>query len=158
MNKDVIISVKGNQHYENDNDCIELITHGKYYKNGDEFIVTYNETEMTGMEGTTTKLTVKNDVVTLMRFGENNSQLVFQKGQKHLGYYETPYGAFTVGIKSSSLKIDLDENGGEIKALYSLEIDNQRAGENDFCLKIREACNSNDKPGRNGKKTNRKGN
>ena len=154
MNKDVIVSVIGNQNNKEFSDSIELVTEGKYYKKGKDYFVTYKETEMTGMEGTTTTLQITNDKVTLMRFGESSSQLVFEKGQKHLCHYETPYGAFTVGIFSNSLKIDINDMGGEIKVGYQLEIDNQRAGENDFYLKIREANISNDKSSAAGKTAN----
>jgi len=149
MNKNVIISVKGCQKYGNDEDCIELITQGKYYKKGVNYFVTYKETEITGMDGTTTTLKIENDKVTLMRFGQNNSQLIFEKGQKHICYYETPYGAFTVGVLSNKLDINIDDCGGDLFVGYELEIDNAAAGENNFYLKIREA-GTNDKLDRKG--------
>jgi len=144
MNKNVIISVKGRQNHGGEENSIELVTEGKYYKKGDHYFVTYKETEITGMEGTTTTLKIEDNKVTLMRFGENNSQLVFEKGQKHLCYYETPYGAFTIGVLSNQVDIRIDDCGGEIAVGYELEIDNTAIGVNDFYLQIREASITND--------------
>jgi len=57
VNKNVIISVKGVQTSENnDKNVLELVTEGKYYKKGNAYYVTYKESEVTGMEGTTTTL------------------------------------------------------------------------------------------------------
>jgi uncharacterized beta-barrel protein YwiB (DUF1934 family) len=148
MNKNVIISVRGTQMTANqDMNEIELVTEGKYYKKGDSYYVTYKESEVTGMEGTTTTLKVDDRVITLMRFGSVNTQFIFEQGQRHVSYYDTVYGAFTVGVFTNLINIEVDEDGGEIRVGYELEIDNNRSGENDFHMLIREAGNTNVKLG-----------
>ncbi len=138
MKKDIIISLKGRQNDGYEREEIELVTEGTYYKEGETYFVTYNETEVTGMEGTTTTLKIENDKITMLRYGQNNSQLIFEKGQRHLCCYETPFGAFTIGVKSEIVNIDISEKGGEISAEYQIEIDNNYSGINDFCLQFRE--------------------
>ena len=70
MSKDVIINVKGTQiDTSSDTNTLELITEGKYYQKGNNYYITYKESEVTGMLGTTTTLKVGDGVVTLMRFG-----------------------------------------------------------------------------------------
>lgn len=141
MKKDVIISLKGTQSDGNRSDEreeIELVTEGCYYQEDGSYYVTYNETEVTGMEGTTTTLKIENEKVTMLRYGQNNSQLIFEKGQRHLCCYETPYGAFTIGIRSNEVNIDVTESGGEVSAEYHIEIDNNTSGLNDFHLQFRE--------------------
>lgn len=146
MNKNVIISVKGTQTSQNqDVNILELVTEGKYYKKGSAYFITYKESEVTGMEGTTTTLKVMDGVVTLMRFGSVNSQFVFEQGQKHVSYYDTAHGAFTIGVFTNDMNVNVDDNGGEIWVEYDIEIDNSKSGENDFHLHIREAGNLNDK-------------
>ncbi|MCX7921153.1 MAG: DUF1934 domain-containing protein [Clostridia bacterium] len=146
MGKNVIISVKGIQTSDNhDTNRLELVTEGKYYKKGDAYFVTYKESEVTGMEGTTTTVKVTDGMVTLMRFGSVNSQFIFQQGQKHVSYYDTTYGSFTIGVLASEVNIKVDDNGGEIQVGYQLEIDNQKSGENDFHMFIREVGHTNDK-------------
>jgi len=140
MNKDVIISVKGCHKYEDvDDDVVEVVTSGKYYKKGENYYITYKESEMTGMDGVTTTLKVEVKKVTLMRFGPNSSQLVFEKGQKHMCHYDTGVGAFTVGVFSKQVDVLLDERGGNISIDYLVEINNQIKGKNDLELNIREA-------------------
>jgi uncharacterized beta-barrel protein YwiB (DUF1934 family) len=145
MNKNVIISVKGIQTSVNkDTNTLELVTEGRYYKKGNTYYVTYKESEVTGMEGTTTTLKISNGIVTLMRFGAVNAQFIFEEGQKHISYYDTQYGTFTVGVTTRAVKVDVDDEGGEIRVDYQLEIDNNKQGGNDFHMFIREAGQVND--------------
>ncbi|NMB34405.1 MAG: DUF1934 domain-containing protein [Clostridium sp.] len=146
MNKNVIISVRGIQTSANkDKNKLELVTEGKYYKKGNAYYVTYKESEVTGMEGTTTTLKISDGVVTLMRFGSVNTQFIFEQGQNHLSYYDTRHGTFTMKITTRLVSIDVDDGGGEIKVDYKLEIDDNKSGENDFHMFIREAGQFDDK-------------
>jgi uncharacterized beta-barrel protein YwiB (DUF1934 family) len=145
MNKNVIISVKGNQTTtDKDSNVLELVTEGTYYKKGHSYYITYKESKVTGMEGTTTTLKIKNGVVTLIRFGTVNSQFVFEQGHKHLSHYDTVHGTFTVGVFANEVNIKVDDKGGEVWVDYSLEIDNSKSGENDFHMSIREVGESDE--------------
>lgn len=149
MNKNVIINVKSTQtDIDNDASTLELITEGKYYQKGSNYYISYKESEVTGMLGTTTTLKVEDGVVTLMRFGKVNSQFVFQKGQKHISAYETEYGNFTIGVYANNVDININDAGGEIRVGYRIEIDNQSTGRNDFYMFIREAGNANEEHNR----------
>ncbi len=123
-----------------------MVTQGKYYKKGNYYYVTYKETEITGLENTTTTLKIGEGKVVLMRFGQNSSHMVFEKGQRHLCYYETAYGAFTIGIFSNEVDIRIDDSGGDILVDYIFQIDGVEAGANDFYVQIREVNNGNDQP------------
>lgn len=139
MKKNVIISVTGNQYVNEESDCIELVTEGTLEYDNNCCKITYAETEMTGMEGTTTSLEVEDERVTLVRTGATNSQLIFENDKKHVGYYETPYGNFSIGVLSNGMNIDIDENGGEIEIKYVLDVNNKAISKNDFNIKVREA-------------------
>lgn len=138
MKKDVIISLVGNQDNDGDKDSIEFITEGSLYKKNDDYYITYKESELTGMEGTTTTIKVQGKKVTLIRFGTNNTQLIFEKGRHHMCCYDTLYGAITVGVWTNLVTVEIDENGGEIFADYSIDVDNNSICKNDFRMKIRE--------------------
>jgi len=154
MDKNVIISVKGTQSPEDqDMNIMELVTEGKYTKEDNAYYVTYNESEVTGMKGTTTTLKVMDGIVTLIRVGSVNSHFVFQQGQKHVSYYDTEYGAFTIGVLANAVDVRMDDSGGEIRVGYQIEIDNNNTGENDFFMSIREAGHADDKHSRGHKST-----
>ena len=81
----VIISIKGKQIYaESSPDEIELVTAGTLkQESGGKYSISYQESELTGLEGTTTRLLIDGGKVTLLREGSINSQMVFEEGRRH---------------------------------------------------------------------------
>ena len=140
MEKDVVISIKGTQRYDNnDPDVIELVTQGRLTRDGESYTLSYQESELTGLEGTLTTIQVDGGQVTLMRVGEFTSQMVFQEGRRHLSMYNTPYGAMAIGVNTRHLLAELNDQGGDIEIDYSIEIDHALAGRSVFQIKIKEA-------------------
>ncbi len=139
MEKKVLISVKNRQAgYNNAEDVYELLTEGIYASENNIFEITYNESEVTGMNGTTTKLVVDGKIITVTRTGTVNSQFVFEKGCKHICHYDTGFGAFTIGVYTRKLESDLDANGGDLSVDYSIEVNNHDTGRNNFQMTITE--------------------
>lgn len=140
MEKEVIISIRGMQKYEGAlPDVIELVTEGRLARDGESYTLSYQESELTGLEGTLTTIQVDGEQVTLMRVGEFNSQLVFQEGRRHFSMYNTPYGAMTIGVNTRHLLAQLTDQGGDIEVDYSVEVDHALAGRNVFRISVRES-------------------
>lgn len=140
MDNNVIISIRGQQSYENqEQETIELVTEGRLEDEGDAcFTLSYQESELTGLDGTLTTFQIEKDRITLLRMGEFNSQMVFEEGRRHLSLYETPYGALSVGVSTRKMRSDLDVAGGSIEIDYAIEIDHAMAGQNLFQIQVRE--------------------
>lgn len=139
MEKTVMISVKGIQKYEGaPPDVVELVTEGVFARYGKSYTLSYQESELTGLEGTLTTFQIERDRVTLLRVGEVNSQMVFEEGRRHLSMYDTPYGALSVGINTRKMRAELDARGGSIEIDYAIEIDHALAGQNLFRIHVRE--------------------
>ena len=140
MENNVIISIQGRQSFEDQEpEVIELVTEGQLSQDGEDgYTLSYQESELTGLEGTLTTFQVEPNRVTLLRVGEVNSQMVFEEGRRHLSMYNTPYGALAVGISTRKMKAHLSEAGGSIEIDYALEIDHAVAGENLFKIDIRK--------------------
>ena len=140
MEKDVVISIKGMQKYEgNDPDTVELVTAGRLMKDKAGYTLSYQESEITGLEGTLTTFQIEPERVTLLRVGEYNSQMVFQEGRRHMSMYNTPYGAIEIGISTRHLMADLHAQGGNIEIDYAIEVDHALAGRNIFQINVKEA-------------------
>ena len=136
----VIISIKGKQSYEDaEDETIELVTEGRLEEDGsDGFTLSYQESELTGLEGTLTTFQIEKDRITLMRVGEVNSQMVFEEGRRLQSMYNTPYGALSVGVSTRRMRSDLRRDGGSIEIHYAIEIDHAVAGQNLFQISVRE--------------------
>ena len=117
----------------------EFITEGKYYKKRNTYFISYKESAVTGMDGTTTTLKVEDNSVTLMRFGHVSSHMVFEQSCRHVSGYETQFGIFTVGVFSNKVDININDDGGKIIVDYLVELDNMNTGKSYFEIDIKEA-------------------
>lgn len=138
MKKDVYISIKGSQEYEDDQNKMEVTTAGKFYDKDGKYYVSYVEGELAGLEKCNTTIKVSPDgIVTMMRHGQTNTHMIFEKGKCHIGHYETPYGDFTISVTANDINVSLDENGGSIDIDYMMDINNVARSRNGISLKIR---------------------
>lgn len=138
--KQIVLFVQGTQYYGGaEPEETELMTEGVMTTGEDgAIILEYQETELTGMEGTTTRFTVRDGVVTLTREGQVNSQMVFQQGKRSSSLYETPWGTMMVDIDTSVLNCRLGGHGGIIEIRYTMAVDHQVTGMNQFKIRVRE--------------------
>ena len=140
MENNVIISIQGKQSFEGvEEETIDLITEGRLDAEADgHFTLSYQESELTGLEGTLTTFQIERGRVTLLRMGSVNSEMVFEEGRRHLSMYETPYGAMSLGVNTRKMKTQLDAAGGSIEIDYAIEINHEVAGRNLFNIHVRE--------------------
>lgn len=140
MTDNVIISIKGKQLYaESGPDEMELVTAGTLKRDvRGGYTISYEESELTGLEGTTTTFRIQKDKITLHREGTLNSEMVFQKGLRHISLYDTPYGGLTLQVQTRTAKADLDQSGGDLEIRYTLDVEDQRLGENSFQIHVSE--------------------
>lgn len=137
MMKNAIISVKG-RNGPDEGDRIELLTEGEFYKEDGEYCISYEETGMTGMEGTVTTVRAGINKVTLNRKGTVTSEFVFEEGRKNISHYATENGVFTVGVTAKSVEVAVDDSGGIISVVYKMDFLGNAAVRNEFILNVRE--------------------
>lgn len=138
MEQNVILSIRGQQIIDNEEpEVTELVTEGTLSRSGEGYTLRYQESELTGLEGTQTTFQIEQGRVTLLREGQVNSQMVFEEGRRHLSLYDTPYGALSIGINTRRMKVKLGETGGDIEIDYAIEIDHAVAGQNLFQINVK---------------------
>ncbi|GAB6169206.1 DUF1934 domain-containing protein [Clostridium carnis] len=124
MGKKALISVKSFTEIDK-KDVIEVVTPGMFYVCDDGFKAEYEETEISGMKGTTTTLSIFEDIFILEREGSTSTKMDFKKGETAISLYNTPYGMMDLQIHTEYLEIDINENGGDIIAKYSMSLSGQ---------------------------------
>lgn len=135
----VIIQIKSLQNYGfDDEDGIEFTTDGQYFTDGDMACISYEETAVTGMEGTTTRLMVEGRQVVLDRTGLIRSRMVFTPGEKNAFQYTTPYGVANLGIDTKEVTQHFDENGGEMELIYVVNMEHAVVTRNKFHITVRQ--------------------
>ncbi|MBF4695496.1 YwiB family protein [Fusibacter ferrireducens] len=88
-------------------------------KDGNRYLI-YEESEITGMEGTRTALKYDGTHLTIKRFGTVNSNLRISPEATHENHYRTPYGIFTMITKGNL--ISWQDTPLEVDIDYDLEI------------------------------------
>ena len=134
----VLLFIRGEQYFDDvDPDATELTTEGTLELTEKGLLLTYQETALTGMEGTTTTFEVSGPQVILRRVGSVNSQMVFEEGRQHTSLYETPYGELSVDIQTSALRHNLSERGGLLEIKYSIAVEHTVTGRNSFKTRVK---------------------
>lgn len=138
MKKDVVLSIRGRQKYaDQEPEIIELVTSGTMELRNGGWDITYQESELTGLEGVTTTFRVEPGKVILTRTGKLQSQMIFQEGVPHESLYQLAFGALMITVKATSVFFDILPDGGVIDLVYNIEIENTEAGVIDYHLDIR---------------------
>ncbi|MCQ2561392.1 MAG: DUF1934 domain-containing protein [Clostridia bacterium] len=125
--KDIMLKITGktvtqNGAEEKQSDVMEFITAGQLFTRGTTTFIKYEESELSGMDGCTTSLTITKDKVRMSRSGGHMAQkteMEFKKGERFFGMYETPYGSVGMELLTNDVtNLVQNENGNQ-----SLSID-----------------------------------
>ena len=123
---------------------IEMFSEGELYITDDRVIIAYDESELTGMEGSSTQVRFERnapELVTMMRSGNVSTILVFEEGKRHICTYQTPYMPFEICVYTKEVKNNLLESG-VIDLDYIVEIRGAQAERTQFKIEIFEDENS----------------
>lgn len=137
MKKDVWLGISSVQEFEGcPPEHIDLVTQARLYKRNGKFYISYDESELTGLEGTRTTVKLDGKTVTMIRTGTYASEMFFSENQRHVGLYNMGCGAMTISTHTSRVDNRIGEDGGRLVIDYSIEIDNNLAGQHHFEMTV----------------------
>lgn len=117
---------------------VEMFSEGELYITEDRVIIAYDESELTGMEGSHTQVRFERaqpGLVTMMRHGTVNTILVFEKGKRHICTYQTEYMPFEICVNTKEVRNTLLFDG-KIELDYIVEIRGAQAERTQFTIEI----------------------
>lgn len=140
MKEQWVMTLKSIQREEDGNSESILDTEILYDQNPDgERIISYEESETTGMEGSNMQLRIAKDgMVSIVRTGSYQTHLVVQKGKKHFCHYETPFGEFAVGVAAKWIRNELTDEGGTLAMRYTVDANTTLLSDNEIHLAVRK--------------------
>ena len=109
-------------------DTAEMMMEGLLVVTSKRAELVYHESELTGMEGSVTKIGFDLDtpeLVTMLRGGSVSTALVFEPHQRHICIYNTPFSSFEVCVHTLEVKNDILESGN-LYLDYLIEIHGAR--------------------------------
>ena len=131
MREDYLITIRGVMEQGGEQDSVQLMTRGSFMKRNNNFFITYHETAATGYKGCVTTVKVEGaSKVSMLRFGPAPSQLVIEKGCRHVCHYDTGEGALSLGVSADEIHSRLTSRGGNLKFSYMLDVDAESISRN----------------------------
>ena len=139
VDKKILLKFKGRNGYENSSDETEFLTQGRLIEKNGKYFLKYTESlAEDGGDGVTTTMKIENSRVTVIRYGETNTQMIMETGKKHISLYETPYGSVVVGVITDNISLDIGKNRGKIRIDYDLEVNDAFMSKNCINLSYEE--------------------
>ncbi len=133
-----ILTIRGCQYYpEADPEVIELTTEGTLSWRDGGWDISYEESDLTGLAGVHTTFRVEPGQVSLIRTGRLHSQMLFREGEPHDSLYQMEFGALLITVCAKQIDARIDDAGGTVDLVYSIEIEHGAAGVVEYHLDIR---------------------
>lgn len=137
MKKDVLLSISAEQRFEGCKpEHIDLVTQARFYQRNGKYYISYEESELTGLQGSHTMVKLDGKTVSMVRTGTYPSEMLFAEHRRHVGLYHTEGGAVTISTHTSRVDNAIDENGGSLVIDYTIEVDNSLVGEHHFVMQV----------------------
>ena len=118
-------------------EVIELMTEAGLEQDGQCVIINYDESELTEIEGTKTRLKIFKDKLIVTKIGGISSRMEFEENKSYSNLYSTPYGTFDMEFNTSCYTYDLDEVGkGSVYVEYTIILGGTEESKNKIKIDI----------------------
>lgn len=127
--------------HDENGETIEIVSEGRLTEEDGRIVISYDETELTGMEGATTTVSFLRDApetLTMLRYGTVSTTLIFEEGKRYLSAYDT--GIFPLEVCTYTRRVENTVaalQGGKILIDYIVELRGATAEHTVFSCEIR---------------------
>ncbi|MDO5518946.1 MAG: DUF1934 domain-containing protein [bacterium] len=141
MTKEVLISISGLQLEIDEQEAVEVISVGDYYKKNEKHYLRYEDLAMDCEDlgiNNVNKNTIKisDTQVDIMKKGASNTHMIFEKNKKNVTYYSTPFGELLIGIYTTKLDITETEEELLVKLKYALDVNASHVSDCDITIRV----------------------
>lgn len=137
MKQKVLVRIRSEQQYEDQTpDVSEFMTVGTMERTDTGFLISYEETELTGLQGTTTTFQMEKNRIVLKREGALRSEMVFAVDQEHRSLYDMGMGALLITVRTMALVQAIDIAGGFVDVVYDVIIEDGIMGQVRYHLDV----------------------
>ena len=128
---------------------VVLETPGVYGEDENCRYLTYEETSLSGMEGTTTTIRMYGDHVTLSRQGSFLQETEYRPGTVAKSEYITPAGPVEITVSSKEITDTVSGGKGQLRLVYDIEMKGLFSHLNEIIIDVREESESSWKSEKN---------
>ncbi len=140
MKDNYLINIQGEMEQDGELDTVNLMTRGSFLQKNGNYFISYAESEATGYEGNVTTVKVESgDKVSMLRFGSMPSELVIERGKRHVCHYDNGVGVMNLGVAADEIDNQLTDAGGDITFSYTLDSGEVQISRNKVHISVQEA-------------------
>ena len=137
MTKEVRVKISGLQFAgEAENEPVEVITTGDYYKRNGKHYILYDEIMEGFPEPTRNIIKLDEGMLDITKKGTTNVHMMFEKNRKNVTYYYTPYGSLLIGIDAKKVEVQEGEHKIDVKVDYALEVNYEHMADCSITMNI----------------------
>ena len=125
MKEDYLITIHGTMEQDGESDSVKLMTRGSFVKRNGGCVTTVKVED--------------SHKVSMLRFGPAPSQLVIEKGRRHVCHYETGHGSLSLGVAADEIHSRLSDEGGTVRFSYLLDMDTAAVSRNIVKITVKPA-------------------
>ncbi|MBR3646501.1 MAG: DUF1934 domain-containing protein [Lachnospiraceae bacterium] len=139
MNKEVLVSIKGIQTLEsNQDDSMEIVTVAEYYLRNNKHYIMYEDWDDETKTSTKNLIKISDDLIEIQKRGTISTNMTFKCNEVNKSFYQTPFGDFSVEIDTKDIEMSIEEKNIDININYSLAINDQHVADNNIIININE--------------------
>lgn len=126
MKKEVLISISGIQYGVTPGDePLETVVAGEYYKRNGAHFLLYEEKFEGSEESVRNFVKLRGDSLEIRKRGLVNVHMLFEPGKKTLTDYQIPFGAMQLGISTTKVEFQEEEDHISAAVNYALDINEE---------------------------------
>lgn len=136
MNREVELVLSGLHDTEgaSDKNAVKTAQTAQYFKRNDSHYLLYEE-NMEGFDGVCkSRIKFRDNLLELTRQGAVDMHMIFEENKRHMIPYNTPYGQLMLGIETSRVLVEEQEDQIHVTVEYTLDHEGEPLSES--CLKI----------------------
>lgn len=121
---------------------MEMTTRARYLDNGERVSISYEESELTGMQGSTATVSFSKGepgVISMLRNGSVKTSLLFEAGKQHDCVYQTPIMPFDVRLLTHEVENRLEQDG-TLRLCYTLQLRGAEPERTELVLTMLSGC------------------
>ncbi len=137
QSKSILLAIRACASRDGENDePIELLTTGEMRISDGEITLLYEEAVDEELPPQAVEVTILDHIVRMDRMGEYTTSMVFAKGQRSVGQYQTPFGDMELAVFCTHWQVNMTDTGGTINVTYQLDMNGQFMSMNRVSIQV----------------------
>ncbi|MDO4260759.1 MAG: DUF1934 domain-containing protein [Eubacteriales bacterium] len=132
MTKEVMVTLSGLQLGDGENEVIETVHIGEYYEKDGTHYLFFDELIEGNARPVRNMLKIAPQKLEVRKRGPVSAELVFEEGAVNETAYSIPYGSFLVAVRTTGVRLSVEEEKVELNASYELIVNGEHCSDCDI--------------------------